>query len=76
MISLQTCPVGTTCTILSIDGEATCVRRCMELGLVPGTVCTVERRAPFGGPVELSTERTRLGVRLGSELQIMIAGVE
>lgn len=52
------------------------MRRCMELGLVPGTVCTVERRAPFGGPVELSTERTRLGVRLGSELQIMIAGVE
>ncbi|MBU3699035.1 MAG: ferrous iron transport protein A [Candidatus Kapabacteria bacterium] len=76
MTSLHTCPVGTKCRILSIDGEQSCVRRVMELGLVPGVVCTVERRAPFGGPIEISTGMTRLGVRLGSELRIMIAGAE
>ncbi|MBU3679398.1 MAG: hypothetical protein FGM32_07300 [Candidatus Kapabacteria bacterium] len=72
MTSLHKCPVGTRCMILSIDGEEFCVRRAQELGLVPGVVCCLERRAPFGGPVELSTDIARLGVRLGDELTIMV----
>jgi Fe2+ transport system protein FeoA len=62
--------------VLSIDGEQSCVRRVMELGLVPGTLCTLERKAPFGGPIEVSIGTIRLGMRLGSELRIMIAGAE
>ncbi len=72
MTKLETCPVGTRCRILAVVGEEPCVRRAKELGLVEGACCSVERRAPFRGPVEISTGRSRLGVRLGKELTVTV----
>ena len=72
MKPLHTCPVGTQCRILSVTGEDSCVRRANELGLVEGVCCSIERRAPFDGPVEISMGRSRLGVRLGNELSILV----
>ena len=48
------------------------MRRAKELGLVEGVCCSVERRAPFRGPIEISTGRSRLGVRLGKELSVTV----
>lgn len=54
-------------------GDDVSVRRAKELGLIAGVVCVLERRAPFHGPVEISTLHGRFGVRLGHDLRI---GVE
>ena len=55
-----------------MSGDEISVRRAKELGLVSGVICTLERRAPFHGPVEISTARGRFGVRLGRELMISV----
>lgn len=76
MTQLETCPVGTQCRILAVCGEESCVRRAKELGLVEGVCCSVERKAPFNGPVEISTGHTRLGIRLGKELTVLVEVVQ
>ncbi|MFN4907858.1 MAG: ferrous iron transport protein A [Bacteroidota bacterium] len=76
MKQLDTCPVGTRCRILAVAGEESCVRRARELGLVEGVCCSVERKAPFHGPVEISTGQSRLGVRLGKELSIIVEVID
>ncbi len=39
------------------------ITRLRELGLVPGTKVRLVRRAPFGGPVEVSVRGSRLAMR-------------
>lgn len=46
------------------------MRRAKELGLVPGVLCTVVRKAPFAGPIELATSLAHIGIRVSDELQI------
>ncbi len=72
MTLLQTLPAGTTCMIVSIDGDVAVSRRVRELGLVPGTQCMIVRKAPFGGPIEIATAVARLGIRPTEGLIIMV----
>ncbi len=55
---------GTDVVIDAVDGvfDATLLRL-FEMGLVPGTVVRVTRRAPFGGPLEVAVRGTRLVLR-------------
>ncbi len=45
-----------------VDSETT-GRRLLELGFVPGTVVTVERRAPLGDPTVYVLRGTRIALR-------------
>lgn len=47
-------------------------RRCMALGLVPGAVVTVVRRAPLGDPVEYSVKGSRICIRRSDASSILI----
>ncbi len=75
MTLIQTLPAGTSCIIISIDGDSAVARRVRELGLVPGTWCRVVRKAPFGGPIEVATAVSRLGIRPSDGLVIMVEEV-
>ncbi|MBK6417575.1 MAG: FeoA domain-containing protein [Ignavibacteria bacterium] len=75
MTLIQTLPAGTSCIIVSIDGDSAVARRVRELGLVPGTRCRGVRKAPFGGPLEIATAVTRLGIRPSDGLVIMVEEV-
>ena len=72
---LESIPVGSQCRILDVQGDPTAVRRARELGLVHGVVCTVVRRAPFSGPIELATPLAHIGVRPSDELRIDVEPV-
>jgi len=72
---LESIPVGSQCRILDIQGEPTAVRRARELGLVQGALCTVIRKAPFSGPLELATAMAHIGVRPSEELRIYVEPV-
>ncbi len=54
---------GQEATVAGINGTGTVMMRLMEIGLIPGRTVSVLRRAPFGGPVELLIDKTRLAVR-------------
>ncbi len=67
---LSEIPVGASAVIRSVDpGQAGQGRRLLEVGLVPGTTVTVERRAPMGDPTVFAFRSTRLALRRnGAEL--------
>lgn len=46
-----------------VGGERAFRRRLMEMGLVPGTIVTLEKVAPLGDPLELSTRGCTLSIR-------------
>lgn len=52
-IPLRDLPLGGTARVVGYrDAQAYC-ERLMRLGLIPGTLIRLERRAPLGDPVEI-----------------------
>jgi ferrous iron transport protein A len=68
--TIQALPIGGTGVIADVRGPLNAVRRIHELGLTKGTTVTIVRRAPFGGPIEVSIDGTHLAVRLADGLII------
>jgi ferrous iron transport protein A len=54
---------GTTARVVRIGGERAFRRRLMELGLLPGTLVRVVRRADVGGVLEIDVRGCRVTVR-------------
>lgn len=54
---------GQFAVIREVSGEPRLRRRLLELGLLPGTVLTVRKRAPFGDPVQLRLRGFSLTLR-------------
>lgn len=69
---LQQCPLNTPLRIVDVRGSRAGVLRVQELGLLPGTVCTILRRAPFGGPLDVLVGRIRIGIRPVADLEIVV----
>lgn len=65
-------PLNTPCRIVAVQGNPCLSLRVRELGLLPGVTCTVERRAPFGGPIEVMLERRAIAVRPTPDVVIMV----
>jgi DtxR family transcriptional regulator, Mn-dependent transcriptional regulator len=56
---LKPCQKG---VIALLRGSKKAIQRLSDLGLTPGTEITLVRKAPLGGPIELSVRRTSLAV--------------
>jgi ferrous iron transport protein A len=61
--------------IARVNGSPGSVRRLMELGIVPGTVIEVVRRAPLGDPIELRVRSVHLALRREEAAFIHVAAV-
>jgi ferrous iron transport protein A len=55
---------GASGRLVAVGGARAFRRRLMELGLLPGTLVRVVRRAQLGGIVELEVRRCRISLRL------------
>jgi Fe2+ transport system protein FeoA len=63
-VPLDRLPGGGKGTVRSIVGATTPLRqRLMELGITIGSEIQVIRKAPFGGPIEISVRGYRLSLR-------------
>jgi ferrous iron transport protein A len=61
---LDRLPQGTKGVVRSIGGASNPLRqRLMELGITIGSDIEVIRKAPFGGPIEISVRGYRLSLR-------------
>ena len=56
-------PVGSKAILTSYSSDSSFAIRLQEMGLIPGTVFSVIRKAPFGGPIEISFGHTKLAFR-------------
>jgi ferrous iron transport protein A len=54
---------GDRAVVRGILAEEDFARRLMELGLTPGTVIALVRRAPFGDPIELVVRGSHFTIR-------------
>ena len=69
---LSALTAGRSAVIREIEGEATLRRRLLELGLLPGTVVTVRKRAPFGDPMQLHLRGFELTLRASDAGKIRV----
>lgn len=71
--SLDAMSVGERGIIASLDCEPTIARRLMELGLTPGTVVELIRRAPLGDPLEITVRGVHLWLRRSEASRIDVS---
>ena len=69
---LQNIPIGEEFRVVAVTGDGATAQRVRELGLIPGAVVRVVRRAPFGGPMEVALERRHFGLRLDKGMSIQV----
>jgi Fe2+ transport system protein FeoA len=70
MTDLRHVPLDEPYRIIAVVGDSTSAQRVRELGLLPGTLFRIVRKAPFGGPYEIALDRRRIGLRLTDEILI------
>ncbi|MCR5079882.1 MAG: ferrous iron transport protein A [Treponema sp.] len=63
MSTLKNVPVGSTVTVVKLNGEGAVKRRIMDMGLTKGTSVYVRKVAPLGDPIELTVRGYELSIR-------------
>ena len=62
-MSLGDAQVGSTVTVLRIEGDGAYKRRIMDMGITKGTQLFIRKVAPLGDPVEITVRGYELSVR-------------
>lgn len=55
--------VGSTATVVRVNGDSPVSKRLMEMGVVPGVVVRVVKTAPFGDPIQIRVRGYSLAIR-------------
>lgn len=72
---LSQLPLGKTARVISVDLPSAIKQRMMEMGLTPGTSCTLIRFAPLGDPMELKVRGYHLSIRKSEAQGILVEPV-
>ena len=72
MLTLDSVPVGTECTVKQIGGKGKIRTRILDMGLTRGTQVKVIRVAPFGDPIEFEVRGYNLSLRKEEARQVMV----
>ncbi len=63
VMNLGEAQVGSTVTVLRIEGDGAYKRRIMDMGITKGTELFIRKVAPLGDPVEITVRGYELSVR-------------
>ncbi len=72
-MKLSELAIGSTATILRVEGEGALRQHFLDMGLIQGTEVTVVKYAPMGDPVELRIHGYELTIRLADAENIEIS---
>lgn len=61
---LSTLSVGESGVVARIEGDGSLKRRILDMGLVPGTLVRIERKAPLNDPVSIWFRGYELSLRV------------
>lgn len=70
--SLDALAPGEVASVTRVAGDGPIERRLLDLGLLPGTVVSVLRRAPLGDPVEYELRGYRLCLRRSEASRVRV----
>jgi ferrous iron transport protein A len=73
VISLADLPVGARAVLEAPTSVDATVVRLHEMGMTPGTIVTLTRRAPWGDPIEIALRGTRLCLRKADAARFGVA---
>lgn len=62
-MTLKEVKVGSTVTVMKVNGEGAFKRRIMDMGITKGSEIYVRKVAPFGDPVEITVRGYELSLR-------------
>ena len=62
-MTLGEAKVGSTVTVVKIEGDSAYKRRIMDMGLTKGTRVFLRKVAPLGDPIELTVRNYELSIR-------------
>ena len=63
MKTLKDIKVGSSATVVRLEGEGAIKRRIMDMGITKGTEILVKKVAPLGDPVEITVRGYELSLR-------------
>lgn len=61
--TLDTFEIGETGLIKKVGGEGKLRRRLFDMGVTPGTVVSLKKKAPLGDPIEVTIRGYELSLR-------------
>jgi len=74
-MTLASVPPGSRAIVRTIESEPEFRHRLLELGLVPGTVISVLRRAPLGDPLELVVRGSHFSIRRSEAEHVQVDAI-
>ena len=72
MKTLKDVSVGSSATVIKLEGEGAIKRRIMDMGITKGTQILVKKVAPFGDPLELTVRGYQLSIRKDDAKKIIV----
>ena len=63
VVTLNTVLIGTSGTIVKVNGEGRVRRRLFDMGLTPGAEVFLRKQAPLGDPLEITLRGYELSLR-------------
>ncbi len=71
-MNLEELEPGREARVTAVDVGSAVMLRLMEMGLVPGARVCVKKRAPLGGPLQLSVGDYLLSIRRGEARRLSV----
>lgn len=71
-MTLDQLEIGKTATIQSVDGQEDLRLRLLDMGLIPRTKVTMQKRAPLGDPIQIYIRGYELTLRIEDAKKIAI----
>ncbi len=68
--------IGQTSIIKTVGGKGELRLRLLDMGLIPGTIVTVQKMAPLGDPMQITLRGYELTIRREDAEKIEVEGVE
>ena len=72
LVPLLELPEGREAEVVFLVGGRGLISRLCSLGITPGTILKVLRRAPIGGPLEVSVRSTKVAIGRGVASKILV----
>jgi Fe2+ transport system protein FeoA len=73
-MTLNELPIGKTATITAVGGEGQLRLRFLDMGLIPRTRVTLQKRAPMGDPIQILIRGYELTLRIEEARWIEVKG--
>ncbi|MDD2591670.1 MAG: ferrous iron transport protein A [Erysipelotrichaceae bacterium] len=72
MKTLNETAIGTTVTVVKINGEKALKRKLMDMGITKGTSIFIRKSAPLKDPIEVNVRNYELSIRRKEAMYIEV----